>query len=34
MGTAANTTPLEESQRENSRANREVDAILRPLTRG
>jgi uncharacterized protein len=28
------TTPLEESQRENSPAHREVEAILRPLTRG
>jgi uncharacterized protein len=28
------TTPLEESQRENSPAHREVGAILRPLTRG
>ena len=27
-------TPLEESQRENSRAHREVETILRPLTRG
>jgi ankyrin repeat protein len=27
------TTPLEESQRENSPGHREVDAILRPLTR-
>jgi Ankyrin repeats (3 copies) len=28
------TTPLQESQRENSPAHREVEAILRPLTRG
>ena len=28
------TTPLEESQQENSPAHREVEAILRPLTRG
>jgi uncharacterized protein len=28
------TTPLEESQRESSPAHREVEAILRPLTRG
>ena len=28
------TTPLEESQRENTPAHREVEAILRPLTRG
>jgi hypothetical protein len=28
------TTPLEESQRENSQAHREVEAILKPLTRG
>ena len=29
-----NTTPLEESQRENSPGHREVEAILRPLTHG
>ncbi len=29
-----NTTPLEESQRENSPGHREVEAILTPLTRG
>ena len=29
-----NATPLEESQRESSPAHREVEAILRPLTRG
>ena len=29
-----NTAPLEESQRENSPGHREVEAILRPLTRG
>ncbi len=29
-----NTTPLEESQGENSPGHREVEAILRPLTRG
>ena len=29
-----NTTPLEETERENSLAHREVEAILRPLTRG
>jgi hypothetical protein len=28
------TTPLEESQRGNSPAHREVEAILRPVTRG
>ncbi len=29
-----NTTPLEESQRENSPGHREAETILRPLTRG
>jgi ankyrin repeat protein len=29
-----NTTPLEESQQENTPGHREVEAILRPLTRG
>ena len=29
-----NTTPLEESQRENNAGHREVEAILRPLTQG
>ena len=32
-GPGHNTTPLEESQRESSPAHREVEAILRPLTR-
>ena len=32
-GPGHNTTPLEESQRENSPAHREVETILRPLTR-